>query len=794
MSIEAITLRRLEEATQKCQTANVKTRDLLMRVQAAISNLELFEQAIRDPGRVSPATIEDLLQIYNAKEARELPEKINAAIEKMIEDLQSQGVANQTIINQQSTLAASTLPKIEQGAPFLPGTEKSRLMPAGHPRISQRLSDVQAAAKALSARIRLMQLNQGHLHRQEELLRQRLEQIREALPQPEPAPMEGVEERATFEQRLRALKEQGPQPDVSLPAWLPHAAVSRLDPAVQPLIPGFAQHLSFESRLHLLRHGFQDFGPNVLQHLSPSFIKSLSPEDFEHFSWQWFEQQTPEDLHALSVRSAELFRGVFWALPEEQRYRLFATHVNQQIAGPGQRKALSEATILQLPPVPSVAPLIKQTIRLQVDSLPSYLQSHLPESFFTEMISENVIEALHEEYLLQLRPHVLESLAPEKWDAARRDQRWTPVPPEFANSLSPDVYAACQFDQLAALTPEEMARLQSFGPDFINAHAVLLRYIPLKKFITFEPRILHKLKPDVLAAMDPHVRDGIKPEKWNEFTNEMFDLLNAEFLNKLGREYIGNLTKAAFEHLFRPSMTREQKLEILENFHPDSSRTYFPHLHELMTQRAVETERIAAEEEARKQAAHGAAIAQQATGLFQIGGGVLGASALGVGGLKVGGSYVGQALSSVGFTEAGAGVAAAAAKPMAAVVAGAAGLGIAANLLAIVRQAPTWGSAELAACTTVSIAAGVGVFVFAPAVAGALGVGLAASTAGASLTLPAARLGKRLWPYGKRAWQRAAQHASHALRSKRQAPVGRPEQHAAKKRRMDKPPSGTSTF
>ena len=111
MSIEATTLRHIEEAVQECQSANIETRDLLEKVQTAISHLELFEQAIRDPGRVSPATIEDLSQIYNAIDRRELPEKINAAIEKMIADLQVRGETNQTIINQRHTLADSNLPK-----------------------------------------------------------------------------------------------------------------------------------------------------------------------------------------------------------------------------------------------------------------------------------------------------------------------------------------------------------------------------------------------------------------------------------------------------------------------------------------------------------------------------------------------------------------------------------------------------------------------------------------------------------------------------------------------------------
>jgi hypothetical protein len=334
-----------------------------------------------------------------------------------------------------------------------------------------------------------------------------------------------------------------------------------------------------------------------------------------------------------------------------------------------------------------------------------------------------------------------------------------------------------------------MAKLRSLGPDFINTHAVLLQYFSLKRFLSFNPEVLDKLKPNVLAAMEPQILERIKPEKWNEFTDEMFDLLNAEFLNKLGKEYIGNLTKAAFEHLFRPSMTRATKLEILENYHPDSSRAYFPHLHEIIAQRAVEAERGEAEEEAKKQAAHGAAIAQQSAGLFQIGGGVLSASALGIGGLKVGGSYVGQGLSSMGFAEAGKGIALAAAKPMVAAVAGASVLGIGANLLAIARQAPTWGTEEWAACAAVSVAAGTGVVVFAPAAAGVLGIGLAASTAGSALTLPAARLGKKLWPYGKRFWHGAKQRAARALKPKRVVPTGGIESRSTKKRKMEEPPS-----
>jgi hypothetical protein len=657
------------------------------------------------------------------------------------------------------------------------------------PPIPKPLSPVEKAAQALSDRIQIIQINQGNLHQQEELLRRQLEQIKAVLPQPQPVPMEGVTADAMLEQRFRALSGQPPRPEVSAQRQFPLPFIFGLDPAVQPLVQEFAQHLNYASRMYLLEHGFGAFGTNVLRNLPPSFIKSLSPEDFGHISWQWLERQTPDDLRALSARSVQFLRKVFWSLPEKQWKTHFDTHIEQQLSGPGQRMSLSEESMPQFPSIPIAVPSVEVPRRLQVDSLAPYLQIALPPSFFTVEITEQVIASFPEEYLLQLSRTVLESLDPTKWSASRMREQWTPLPAEFANSLSPDVYRACGYDQFATLTPNEMAKLRSLGPDFINTHAALLQYFSLKRFLSFNPEVLDKLKPNVLAAMEPQILERIKPEKWNEFTDEMFDLLNAEFLNKLGKEYIGNLTKAAFEHLFRPSMTRATKLEILENYHPDSSRAYFPHLHEIIAQRAVEAERGEAEEEAKKQAAHGAAIAQQSAGLFQIGGGVLSASALGIGGLKVGGSYVGQGLSSMGFAEAGKGIALAAAKPMVAAVAGASVLGIGANLLAIARQAPTWGTEEWAACAAVSVAAGTGVVVFAPAAAGVLGIGLAASTAGSALTLPAARLGKKLWPYGKRFWHGAKQRAARALKPKRVVPTGGIESRSTKKRKMEEPPS-----
>jgi hypothetical protein len=817
MSVGATTtLHRLEAAAQECQTAFSETCDLLQKVQKAISDLELFEQAMRDPGKVTPAIMAHLLKTYQATEARELPEKIHAAISEMINLLRGKGTANQDIIEKRRALISSILHGEDKNESRSPGTKKIRRKniavgkTPGRPPIPKPLSPVEKAAQALSDRIQIMQMNQGNLHQQEELLRRQLEQIKAVLPQPQPVPMEGVTADAMLEQRFRALSGQPPRPEVSARRQIPLPFIFGPDPAVQPLVQEFAQHLNYASRTYLLQHGFGVFGPNVLRNLPPSFIKSLSPEDFEHISWQWLEKQAPEDLRALSARSVQFLKKVFSTLPEGQWKTHFDTHIDQQVTGPGHRMSLSEESMPQFPSIPIAAPSVEVSRRLQADSLAPYLQRALPPSFFTVEIPEQVIASFPEEYLLQLSSTVLESLDPTKWSASRMREQWTPLPAEFANSLSPDVYRACGYDQFATLTPNEMAKLRSLGPDFINTHAVLLQYFSLKRFLSFNLEVLDKLKPDVLAAMEPQVLEGIKPEKWNEFTDEMFDLLNAAFLNKLGKEYIGNLTKAAFEHLFRPSLTRAKKLEILENYHPDSSRSYFPHLHEIIAQRAVEAERGEAEEEAKKQAAYGASIGQQGAGWVQIGAGTLSAAAV-CGGLKVsgsfagegltaGGSYVSQGLTYVGLeeagkavakagAEAGAEVAAAAARPLEALITGASGLAIAANLFSIARQAPTWGPEEWAACVAVSVAAGAGVVVFTPAAAGVLGIGLAASTAGSALTLPAARLGKKLWPYGKRFWHGAKQRATRALKPKRQVPTGGVESQSTKKRKMEEPPS-----
>jgi hypothetical protein len=97
MSVGATTtLHRLETAAQECQTAFSETCDLLQKVQKAISDLELFEQAMHDPGKVTPAIMAHLLKTYQATEARELPEKIHAAISEMINLLRGKALLMKT--------------------------------------------------------------------------------------------------------------------------------------------------------------------------------------------------------------------------------------------------------------------------------------------------------------------------------------------------------------------------------------------------------------------------------------------------------------------------------------------------------------------------------------------------------------------------------------------------------------------------------------------------------------------------------------------------------------------------
>jgi hypothetical protein len=402
---------------------------------------------------------------------------------------------------------------------------------------------------------------------------------------------------------------------------------------------------------------------------------------------------------------------------------------------------------------------------LEADSLPDYVRLNLPESFFTEMITNEVIGALPEQYLMRLEPHVLQSLDPRKWDPSRMRQQWIPFPPEFANSLTEEVYTACSFDQFATLTHEEQEKLRSLGPHFINNHASQLQYIPLKKFLAFNPDVLDKLKPSVLDDMQPEVRNLIDPAIWNKFTDEMFAVLDAPFLNKLGVEHIGRLTRSSFEHLCGPSKTTAEKAKVLAAHTQESLKKNLQQLPERTFQRRQE------QEESRKQTAYIGAIGQQAISFSLLGAGLLSATGKGLTGLKMGQSYVAGGLTSAGFTEAGKQVVQAAATPLVPVIVGACGLTIVANLFSIARQMPTWGPEEYVALGTVAVAAGAGVALFAPGAAGVLGIGLATTTAGSILTLPAARLGKKIWPYGRRLWHEIQQRTSRVWETKRPIPT-----------------------
>jgi hypothetical protein len=177
------------------------------------------------------------------------------------------------------------------------------------------------------------------------------------------------------------------------------------------------------------------------------------------------------------------------------------------------------------------------------------------------------------------------------------------------------------------------------------------------------------------------------------------------------------------------------------------------------------------QEESRKQTAYIGAIGQQAISFSLLGAGLLSATGKGLTGLKMGQSYIAQGLTSAGFTEAGKQVARAAAAPLVPVVVGAYGLTIVANLFSIARQMPTWGPEEYVALGTVAVAAGAGVVLFAPGAAGVLGIGLATTTAGSILTFPLARLGKKIWPYGRRLWHEIQQRTSRVWETKRPTPI-----------------------
>lgn len=321
------------------------------------------------------------------------------------------------------------------------------------------------------------------------------------------------------------------------------------------------------------------------------------------------------------------------------------------------------------------------------------------------------------------------------------------LPPEFVDSLNADVHEACDQDQFALLTPEELQTLRSLGPLFINSHSVLLRHLPLKKFLAFKPEILDRLKPDVLADMEDEVLDGIDPTIWNAFTDEMFEVLDASFLNKLGEEYIGRLTWTAFEHLVDPSMSTAEKAEVLAAQTHDSLRLFFLQLPEKIFQRAIE--RKQKQDEERKQTAYIGAVRQQALCFGLLGAGWLGGTSISMNTRQC---SVAGGLSSARFTAATNQAARTVADPLLSIAVGTCGLAILTNLFSIARQMPTWGPEEYLALGTVAVAAGAGVVLFAPGAGGVLGLGLATTTAGSILTLPVARLGKKLWSYGKHLW------------------------------------------